>query len=71
MAAWPPRPVILISKRSVPAITGPAMIANLPAGNPGQLCKPNTRSIGKRVNSPSSTITRPPPSCSSAGWKMK
>ncbi len=32
---------------------------------------PNTASTGKRSNSPSSTITRPPPSFSSAGWKMK
>ena len=32
---------------------GPAVLPNLPAGMPGQLCKPKTASQGNRSNSPS------------------
>ena len=50
--------------------SGRACTANSPTGMPGQLCRPYTASHGKRSNRPSSTIARPPPSFSSAGWKM-
>ncbi len=52
-------------------ISGPGRMANEPSGLRGQLCMPYTARIGNLSNSPSSTITRPPPSFSSAGWKMK
>ncbi len=60
-----------ISKMSKDAIIGPGITANSPVGMPGQLCRPYTASQGNRSNRPSSTIARPPPSFSSAGWKMK
>ena len=50
---------------------GPGRTPKVPNGAIGQLCRPNTRGVGKRSNRPSSTMTRPPPSISSAGWKMK
>jgi hypothetical protein len=64
-------PVATISKMSYAPISGPGRIANEPSGLLGQLCMPYTARIGNLSNSPSSTITRPPPSFSSAGWKMK
>ena len=71
IAAWPPRPMRRASKRSKAAIMGPARMARWPAARPGQLCRPKTWAQSKRSNSPSSTMRRPPPSFSSAGWKMK
>ncbi len=71
IAPCAPRPVIPISKMSNDAITGPGIAPNCPTGIPGQLCIPYTASHGNLSNRPSSTIARPPPSFSSAGWKMK
>ena len=52
-------------------MTGPGTTAISPTGMPGQLCRPNTASIGNWRNNPSLTMTSAPPSDSSAGWKMK
>jgi hypothetical protein len=71
IAPCAPRPVTTISKMSKDAIIGPGITPNFPTGMPGQLCMPYTPSTGNRLNRPSSTIARPPPSCSSAGWKRK
>ena len=70
-AAWPPRPVMRMVKSSVLAQTAPGTAIIWPTGRVGSLCAPNTMSHGKRSNSPSCTITSPPPPFSSAGWKMK
>jgi hypothetical protein len=67
IAACAPLPVATISKTSYAPISGPGRIANQPSGLRGQLCMPYTARIGNLSNSPSSTITRPPPSFSSAG----
>ena len=53
------------------AITGPALTANLPTCDPGQLCMPNTASMGNCRNRPSLIISRAPPPPSSAGWKIR
>ncbi len=45
-------------------------MANCPIGIPGQLCIPYTSPMPKRSISPSLTISRAPPSPSSAGWKI-
>jgi hypothetical protein len=37
-AAWPPRPLMVISIRSAAAIIGPGFRPMWPAGSPGQLC---------------------------------
>ena len=50
---------------------GPGFTANEPTGIPGILCMPKTASTGYFSKRPSSTITFPPPSFSSAGWKIK
>ena len=71
MAAWPPLPRSVMRNSLLEAITGPAEAATSPAGMPGQLCRPNTASIGKRVNRPSSIMAWAPAPPSSAGWKMK
>ena len=71
IAACAPLPVAMISKMSNAPISGPTRVANVPKGFSGQLCMPYTARIGNRSKRPSSTITRPPPSFSSAGWKMK
>ena len=52
-AAWPPRPWITMRNSLLDAITGPGATASVPAGRPGQLCMPNTASIGNWVNRPS------------------
>ena len=39
-AAWPPRPVTVISKSSEAASIGPERIAKSPKGSPGMLCIP-------------------------------
>jgi hypothetical protein len=70
-APWAPLPLTVMSKLPPPAIIGPERIWNLPTSRLGRLCMPNTASQGNFWNSPSSTITRPPPGPSSAGWKMK
>ena len=67
MAACPPLPRMVILNSLLDAITGPALTANVPSGNPGQLCNPNTASIGNRSNSPSSIMRFAPPPPSSAG----
>jgi len=59
------------SKAQVPAITGPGITDISPTAMPGQLCRPKTASTGNSSNKPSLTITSPPASDSSAGWKMK
>ncbi len=60
-----------ILKSSVLAHTAPGTAVIWPMGMPVSLWAPNTMSQGKRSNSPSFTITSPPPPFSSAGWKMK
>ena len=70
-AAWPPLPVMVILNSLLDAITGPGETANLPTSMPGQLCMPNTASIGNCSNSPSWIISRAPPPPSSAGWKIR
>ena len=40
MAAWPPRPFMVMVNSAVPAISGPTRVANLPTGRPGMLCMP-------------------------------
>ena len=70
LAACPPSPFIVISKKSDAAKNGPALIANLPISKSGQLCMPYTSCMPKRSIKPSSHISRPPPPPSSAGWKM-
>src|SRR6478735_3170122 len=71
MAPWPPLPRIVILNSEVEAITGPGLTANLPTSPPGQLCMPNTASIGNFSNRPSLIISRAPPPPSSAGWKIR
>ncbi len=44
MAAWPPLPRMVTLNSLLEAITGPALTANLPTSEPGQLCMPNTAS---------------------------
>ncbi|CAB4757968.1 unannotated protein [freshwater metagenome] len=70
-AAWPPRPVTAISKLSSLAMMPPDRVWMCPASIPGQLCRPNMASIGKRASSPSASIAFAPRPCSSAGWKTK
>ena len=70
-AAWPPLALMRMSKRSEAASIGPARVAMWPTGMPGLLCIANTASHGNLSNSPSCTMTRPPPNPSSPGWKMK
>ena len=50
---------------------GPLLSANCPTAMPGQLCAPNTASIGNFSNRPSFIISRAPPPPSSAGWKIR
>ncbi len=70
-AACPPLPVRVILNSLLEAMTGPGETAKLPTAMPGQLCMPNTASIGNCVNSPSLIISRAPPPPSSAGWKIR
>ena len=70
-AAWPPLPRMVILNSLLEAITGPGLTANLPTCMPGQLCMPNTASIGNCSNRPSLIISRAPPPPSSAGWKIR
>jgi hypothetical protein len=70
MAPCAPVPAMVASRFATAAMIGPSRQMKTPSGAPGQLCMPKTRSIGKRSNSPSCTITWPPPRFSSAGWKM-
>ena len=70
MAAWPAWPRIVNVMRDAAAMTGPACTATVPAARPGQLCRPNTCSIGNRSSMPSASMDRAPPYPSSAGWKM-
>jgi hypothetical protein len=70
-AAWLPLPWMTILKMLAEAITGPLLAANVPAGRPGQLCMPNTASMGKRSKRPSATMACAPPRPSSAGWKIR
>ena len=39
-AAWPPRPVTAMVKRSEAASIGPGRMAKSPTGLPGMLCMP-------------------------------
>ena len=70
-APWPPLPRMVILNSLVDAITGPAETAKRPTWSPGQLCMPNTASIGNFSNRPSFIISRAPPPPSSAGWKIR
>ena len=70
-AAWLPRPRCGCPSCRTAASSGPGRVAMWPRGRPGLLCRAKTASQGNWSNSPSSTITRPPPRPSSAGWKMK
>ena len=70
MPACVPLPLMTIENSLLDAMMGPGVRPNLPGGMPGQLCMPNTASIGKRVNSPSSIMRLAPPPPSSAGWKI-
>ncbi|MCY1379797.1 hypothetical protein D9M69_675480 [compost metagenome] len=67
----PPRPVTVIVTESDEAMNEPSLKPNLPAGKPGMLCSAKMASQGKRSNRPSSTMRRPPPRPSSAGWKIR
>ena len=70
-AAWLPLPRMVMWNSLLEAITGPGLTAKLPTGRPGQLCMPNTASIGNRSKRPSVIISRAPPPPSSAGWKIR
>ena len=65
-----PLPVMVISMFATAAMMGPFLQAKVPAGICGQLCMPNTISIGQRSNRPSFTMISPPARFSSAGWKI-
>ena len=60
-------PVTVILKREPAAMIGPVRNPKWPAGSPGQLCMPNTASVGNWSNSPSSIILRAPAPPSSPG----
>ena len=70
-AAWPPLPLMVILNSLLEAITGPGLTAKVPTCGPGQLCMPNTASMGNCSNRPSLIISRAPPPPSSAGWKIR
>ena len=61
IAACEPLPWIVMRNSLLLANTGPVFSANWPTFSPGQLCAPNTASIGKRSNRPSLIIPRAPP----------
>src|SRR5918998_6454555 len=67
IAPWPPVPLTVISKASAAAIMGPAFVAAFPNGSPGHRCSAKIEPTSSAA--PSSTMTLPPPSPSSAGWK--
>ena len=71
IAACPPFPFKVTSNLSAAAITDPLWTATLPSLIPGQLCIPQTLSIGNCWNKPSSIMASPPPPPSSAGWNIK
>ena len=66
-----PLPEMSISILPTAAMIGPLPHWNVLVGMEGQLCSPNTISIGQRSNSPSCTMIPPPPKLSSAGWKIR
>ncbi len=70
-AAWEPRPRIVMKNSLLEAMHGPGHTASWPTAMPGQLCMPNTASIGNSVNRPSLIISRAPPPPSSAGWNSR
>ncbi len=70
-AACAPLPLIVMRNSLLDAISAPTRVPNAPTGTPGQLCRPNTASHGKRSNRPSLIISRAPPPPSSAGWKIR
>src|SRR5918998_4971315 len=67
IAPWPPVPLRVISKGPADAIMGPAFVAAFPNGSPGHRCSAKIEPTSSAA--PSSTMTLPPPSPSSAGWK--
>ena len=70
VAAWPPRPTILIRIRSTEAQTGPARSPTAPAGREFQRWKAKMASTAGSSRTPSSIIAGAPAAISSAGWKM-
>ena len=69
MAAWPPFPLIVASKKPLPANRGPGLDATSPIGTFVVTCNPNMAETFSKA--PASKIFLAPPPPSSAGWKTR
>ena len=69
IAAWPPFPLIVASKKPLPAKIGPDLVATSPIGRSGATCNPKMAVTFS--NAPASKTFLAPPPPSSAGWKTR